>query len=84
MARRHYLATESRTLCGSLLSSRSKCHATWPPFLQAYEEKADSVCFACCRAARTYAYFGRGLADVNKRLDRSPPYLRKPRAMREL
>ena len=50
---------------------------TWLEFLAAYEANPANVCMACCRAARTYASYGKGLRDVNAKLGRRAPYLPK-------
>lgn len=75
----HYLATESRMLCGSTLSPRQRWHPTWPDFLAFYILKPRECCTACLRTAAKYQHLSRSLAELNQRLNRKPHYLKKPR-----
>lgn len=81
MRTQHYLATESRTLCGTLLRPGLKALPTWPDFLRVYEHAPNTVCLGCLRHASKYANWSRSLADLNNQLNRKPFYL--PRRRRQ-
>lgn len=73
----HFLATESRMLCGSHLSQRLRWLPTWSEFLAFYMVKPKKCCTACLRAASKYQHLSRPLAELNVRLDRKPFYLKR-------
>lgn len=75
----HYLATESRTLCGSQLSQRLRWLPTWPEFLAFYMVKPEECCVACLRTASKYQHLSRTLAELNVNLRRKPFYLKRRR-----
>lgn len=73
----HYMATETRTLCGALYSPHGTYAPTWSEFLALYEREPERSCIACLRTATKYQHLSRSLAMLNQQLDRSPFYLKK-------
>lgn len=66
MERFHYLPTESRTMCGSLIGPRHVGSAEWREFVQVYYRTPEAVCPVCLRILYRYTRFRADLVQVDR------------------
>lgn len=57
MARPHFFATESRTMCGSPIGARSTGFHFFIEFVCAYQLDPASVCPNCLHCARRFTHY---------------------------
>lgn len=66
MERFHYLPTESRTMCGSLIGSRIHGTAEWREFVQVYYQAPERVCPFCLRSLYRFTRYRGDLLEVDR------------------